>query len=574
MRLILAILVCSVTLSAQTFAPAVEVPTVNQALAGVASASSWFGGVTACDWDGDGYTDFAVTQHGSQPGVIFRNTFPQTGLVGFEVLQVGNTPKSDWKPHCVDLDGDGRLDMPGFTDDTNSSSLFNDPTGFVLKTPFFKGMTSPNMGCQPGHLTRSGVMDADGDGDIDIRDRGWTRSRFLAGTNGSDHLVNPATRTVTVVPTTYVPPTLPQALQDYIVALYAPSSSAYLRVNFYDCLNVAGDSQDDVIVTGAQSYSSTRFLRLLVRQPDGSLVDETVARGLPLDGTVILIRDLTGDGLTDLVVHARTAVGVGGVYIQQPNGTFVKQAHTSLNATLNHNSSYISHAETRYLDNGLPALFVGNPYGGSLRVYRANGAGFDTTPILQLVGAYGQPETAGFNADAWDVGHLNNDALLDVMFCRGTYSLTPKCEFYINTSAPPPAPPTITTSSLPDAITDESYSVPLGIVGGVPPYVWNLTDGSLPPGITLTPEGVLNGAASLVFPVTVRACDALAACDDQDLTMLVVQPPSPLAEVPTLDSPIQITHQRYIQELEYRRYLELSIRELQNELNRRDMASR
>jgi Putative Ig domain len=46
--------------------------------------------------------------------------------------------------------------------------------------------------------------------------------------------------------------------------------------------------------------------------------------------------------------------------------------------------------------------------------------------------------------------------------------------------------------------------------GGVPPYVWSVTDGDLPDGITLTPEGLLSGrpAKPGAFTVTLRVEDS------------------------------------------------------------------
>jgi hypothetical protein len=46
--------------------------------------------------------------------------------------------------------------------------------------------------------------------------------------------------------------------------------------------------------------------------------------------------------------------------------------------------------------------------------------------------------------------------------------------------------------------------------GGVPPYVWSVTDGDLPDGITLTPEGLLSGRAAKpgAFIVTLKVEDS------------------------------------------------------------------
>ena len=52
----------------------------------------------------------------------------------------------------------------------------------------------------------------------------------------------------------------------------------------------------------------------------------------------------------------------------------------------------------------------------------------------------------------------------------------------------PVAPPTITTTSLPDGTVGTTYGQTLAAVGGTPPYTWSLQPGSsLPPGSRLAP---------------------------------------------------------------------------------------
>lgn len=51
----------------------------------------------------------------------------------------------------------------------------------------------------------------------------------------------------------------------------------------------------------------------------------------------------------------------------------------------------------------------------------------------------------------------------------------------------------ITTTSLPVATVGETYSAPLSSWGGTPPLFWELAAGGLPRGITLSPEGRLEG---------------------------------------------------------------------------------
>ena len=77
-----------------------------------------------------------------------------------------------------------------------------------------------------------------------------------------------------------------------------------------------------------------------------------------------------------------------------------------------------------------------------------------------------------------------------------------------------PTPPTltplsITTTSLPGAVQGQYYSTTLAATGGLSPYSWQLTGGTLPAGLTLSPSGTLygtpttaGGPVSLMFTVS------------------------------------------------------------------------
>jgi hypothetical protein len=80
--------------------------------------------------------------------------------------------------------------------------------------------------------------------------------------------------------------------------------------------------------------------------------------------------------------------------------------------------------------------------------------------------------------------------------------------------APPPAPVAITTTSLPNARRNKSYSRALAAIGGIAPYHWALATGSLPPGLSLDgTTGVISGRAATLgkWSFTVRATDSEAA---------------------------------------------------------------
>jgi hypothetical protein len=57
-----------------------------------------------------------------------------------------------------------------------------------------------------------------------------------------------------------------------------------------------------------------------------------------------------------------------------------------------------------------------------------------------------------------------------------------------------PAPPSITTTSLPAGTVGSPYQATLAMAGGVGPYLWSVTSGSLPPGLALPAfPGVISG---------------------------------------------------------------------------------
>lgn len=85
----------------------------------------------------------------------------------------------------------------------------------------------------------------------------------------------------------------------------------------------------------------------------------------------------------------------------------------------------------------------------------------------------------------------------------------------------------ITTASLPDAITGQGYSFALQTAGGVAPLSWSVASGSLPAGLALDPfTGVISGAA--VAPgsvtITIRVRDAAQNTAERTFTLYVSQP--------------------------------------------------
>jgi len=84
----------------------------------------------------------------------------------------------------------------------------------------------------------------------------------------------------------------------------------------------------------------------------------------------------------------------------------------------------------------------------------------------------------------------------------------------------------ITTQNLPGGIQGFAYSQQMDAAGGPTPFTWSIVAGSLPPGFSLTPAGVLQGNGTGAFngTITIRVTDASGATDARDFN-LVIGPP-------------------------------------------------
>ena len=79
------------------------------------------------------------------------------------------------------------------------------------------------------------------------------------------------------------------------------------------------------------------------------------------------------------------------------------------------------------------------------------------------------------------------------------------------------------TSSLPGFYWNTSGSATLSAQGGVPQYVWTVTSGSLPAGLTLSSAGVIAGTPTAIgsFPLTIQATDQIGQTGTQALILTV-----------------------------------------------------
>lgn len=66
----------------------------------------------------------------------------------------------------------------------------------------------------------------------------------------------------------------------------------------------------------------------------------------------------------------------------------------------------------------------------------------------------------------------------------------------------------ITTTTLPNGVVGQPYSVQCNVTGGTPPYTWSATN--LPPGLSISADGLISGTptASGTGDVTLTVTDA------------------------------------------------------------------
>jgi sugar lactone lactonase YvrE len=111
------------------------------------------------------------------------------------------------------------------------------------------------------------------------------------------------------------------------------------------------------------------------------------------------------------------------------------------------------------------------------------------------------------------------------------------------------APLIISAATSYQAVEGASYSQPLTATGGTPPYVWSVVSGTLPNGLLLYSNGVINGTSTTpgITYLAVQVTDSGNLTASQGLTIVVVYP-APVIATPA-QLPAGATGQAYSQPL-------------------------
>ncbi len=100
------------------------------------------------------------------------------------------------------------------------------------------------------------------------------------------------------------------------------------------------------------------------------------------------------------------------------------------------------------------------------------------------------------------------------------------------------SPMTILTTSLPDAIVGENYSVYLNATGGKTPYTWSVVNSTLPGVLNLnSATGAITGipSSSSLFNFTAKITDASSLTDTQPISLNVLPAFPPITDSDLLD---------------------------------------
>jgi hypothetical protein len=158
-------------------------------------------------------------------------------------------------------------------------------------------------------------------------------------------------------------------------------------------------------------------------------------------------------------------------------------------------------------------------------------------PYQVTITAGGPPPGIAFSAaNATFSGTTSAPAGQFSVVVQATDSLeqTTSATLLFNVAAPGPAPLAITPATLPNGVVGTAYSAQLGTSGGTPPYGFRISQGSLPPGVSMNGAGTLSGTPSSagVFAFGVLATDGGGRSAGQLFTIVVTAPVAPLVVTP------------------------------------------
>jgi thermitase len=279
--------------------------------------------------------------------------------------------------------------------------------------------------------------------------------------------------------------------------------------------------------------------------PDGSgsTYDWPIAQGITWaadNGVKVINLSLGGTGASTVTQNAvNYAWSKGVVVIAAAGNSATSTPHypaaftnaiavgsTTSSDTLSSFSNYGSWVDVTAPGSGIYSTIRGGGYASWSGTSMATPvvAGAAGLAFSALAGATASSVRAALEAGVVDLGVAGRDT---------TFGFGRIDASKLFTGAPAPAPLAIATTSLPAATVGTAYSRALSATGGVSPYTWSITAGTLPSGIVLAPStGTLSGTptAAASAALTFRVADGSGSSTTRSLTLTVnAAAPAPLA---------------------------------------------
>jgi large repetitive protein len=185
-----------------------------------------------------------------------------------------------------------------------------------------------------------------------------------------------------------------------------------------------------------------------------------------------------------------------------------------------------------------PTATVGDPYSSSLST-----AGGEA-PIAWSISAGSLPTGIALDPQAGTVTGTATAIASSDFVVSATDSKSKATTRACSIAVTAPALSISQPAALADALLGTPYEQTLQASGGRAPYAWSVLSGSLPPGLTLAPGGVISGSASTVgtYSITIRAGDAdqRAATRAFDIRVLPAKAPGiTFMDLPDIVPPAQ-----------------------------------
>jgi hypothetical protein len=164
-------------------------------------------------------------------------------------------------------------------------------------------------------------------------------------------------------------------------------------------------------------------------------------------------------------------------------------------------------AQLAITTNALPQGVVNTAYSGA--TLQATGG---VTPYTWSISSGSLPPGLILNGSTGAITGTPTSAGTFNFTAKVVDSGTPQQNATKNLSIVVNGPLAITTSSLPSGVLNQAYNQTLAASGGISPYTWSITSGSLPPGLTLNGStGAITGTDSTqtgTFSFTVKVLDS------------------------------------------------------------------